>query len=136
MLEAKHRIEDALEAVKSAQDEGIVLGGGLAIINARVVLDDMDFENETQELGAKIIFRACEAPLRQMSLNAGLSPDMIINGFGPGDFGIDLSTGEEVNMIQSGIIDPVKVTRVALQNAVSVAGTLITTNHAIIELDK
>lgn len=138
MMETKHRIEDALEAVKSAQDEGIVVGGGLALINAREILDDFVGENETQDLGAKIICKACEAPLRQMAENAGLSPDLVIetNRFAERDSGTDLSTGEQVDLFEAGIIDPVKVTRIALQNAVSVAGTLITTNHAIIELDK
>lgn len=138
MIETKHRIEDALEAVRSAQEEGIVAGGGVALIAASEVLVDSNIsgENEEQDLGIKIIRKICEAPLRQMAINAGLSPDLIVNGFGPGDFGIDLTTDEEVDMIKAGIIDPVKVTRVALQNAVSVAGTLITTSHAIIELDK
>lgn len=133
MLETKHRIEDALEAVKSAQDEGIVPGGGVAIINASQI--NVQTDNADQKLGSEIVRRACEAPLRQMAINAGEAPDLIINGFGPGNFGFDLTTGEEVDLIEAGIIDPVKVTRVALQNAVSVAGTLITTNHAIIELD-
>ena len=136
MIEKKHRIEDALEAVKSAQEEGIVAGGGVALIRAMSVLDDTPVENEDQELGVDIVREAIVAPLRQMATNCGLSPDLILQlvKSEKGNMGYDFRNDETVEMIASGIIDPVKVTRVALQNAASAAGTLITTSHAIIEL--
>jgi len=134
MVEKKHRIEDALEAVRSAQMEGIVPGGGTALLLASDNLL-VDVDNDSQALGVEIIKRAAEAPLRQMALNAGKSPDIIcrsVTEAGP-NFGYNFMTDEIVNLLEEGIIDPVKVTRTALQNASSVAGTLITTNSAIIE---
>ena len=137
MIEKKHRIEDALEAVKSAQQEGVVAGGGVALLRAAAGLDKgIVVENEDQQFGVDIISRAITAPARQMAANAGLSPDLIIaeiknasenSGYNFRDFSI-------VDMFEAGIIDPVKVTRAALQNAASAAGTLITTSHAIVEI--
>ncbi len=136
MIEKRHRVEDALEAVKSAQDEGIVAGGGVALIRAMPVLDKTPVENEDQQLGVDIVREAITAPLRQMATNCGLSPDLILNTVATeeGNMGYDFRNDEVVEMIESGIIDPVKVTRTALQNAASAAGTLITTSHAIIEI--
>lgn len=136
MIEKKHRIEDALEAVKSAQQEGIVAGGGVALLRAAHVLQEVIVENEDQQYGVDIISAAVTAPLRQMAANCGLSPDLILNQVQtcPSDLGYDFRNDEIVNMIESGIIDPVKVTRTALQNAASAAGALITTSHAIIEV--
>ena len=136
MIEKKHRIEDALEAVKSAQQEGIVAGGGVALVRALDVLDLTPVENEDQQLGVDIVREAITAPLRQMARNCGLSPDLILHTVlsQEGNMGYDFRNDETVEMIESGIIDPVKVTRTALQNAASAAGTLITTSHAIIEL--
>jgi chaperonin GroEL len=139
MIEKKHRIEDALEAVKSAQAEGMVPGGGVALIRSLRTRDgDMTtvkVENEDQNLGAEIIFKCLEAPLRQMAINAGQSPDLICDLIknSSGNDGYDFYSNTVTDMIESGIIDPVKVTKTALKNAVSVASTLITTNHAIIE---
>ncbi len=136
MVEKKHRIEDALEAVKSAQQEGVVAGGGVALLRAATALTEVVVENEDQRFGVDIVCQALAAPLRQMALNAGLSPDLIEaqiksasenSGYNFRDFSI-------VDMFQAGIIDPVKVTRTALQNAASAAGTLITTSHAIVEI--
>ena len=136
MIEKKHRVEDALEAVKSAQEEGIVCGGGVALLRAADALSEVEVENEDQQFGVDIVSKACAAPLRQMALNCGLSPDLIEAqikdaaencGYNFRDFAI-------VNLLEEGIIDPVKVTRSALQNAASAAGTLITTSHAIIEI--
>ena len=137
MIEKKHRIEDALEAVKSAQQEGVVAGGGVALLRAAAGLDKgVVVENEDQQFGVDIIARAIMAPTRQMATNAGLSPDLIIaeiknasenSGYNFRDLSI-------VDMFEAGIIDPVKVTRAALQNAASAAGTLITTSHAIVEI--
>ena len=136
MTEKKHRIEDALEAVKSAQDEGIVCGGGVALVRASRVLADTTIENEDQQFGIDIVRAALTSPLRQMATNCGLSPDLILNlvESDKENVGYDFRNDQMVDMLQEGIIDPVKVTRVALQNAASAAGTLITTSHAIIEI--
>jgi len=133
MLEKKHRIDDALEAVRSAQEEGIVAGGGTALLRATQGLS-ITTETEEQAIGVKIIFEAVEEPLRQMAINAGKSPDIVVDMVKHQDssWGFNFLTDEPVNMFESGIIDPVKVTRCALQNAVSVASTLITTSHAIV----
>jgi chaperonin GroEL len=133
MLEKKHRIDDALEAVRSAQEEGIVSGGGTALIRATDGLF-IETDSEEQSLGAKVILEAIEEPLRQMAKNADKSPDLIVNKVrqAPPEKGYNFMTDELVNMLDNGIVDPVKVTRCALQNAVSVASTLITTSHAIV----
>ena len=139
MIEKKHRIEDALEAVKSAQEEGMVPGGGVALIrslrNSAGEPTKVKVDNEEQQIGVKIIFEAVEAPLRQMALNAGESPDLICDLVKNSDAnnGYNFHQNCMADMIDSGVIDPVKVTKTALQNAVSVASTLITTNHAIVE---
>jgi chaperonin GroEL len=136
MIEKKHRVEDALEAVKSAQEEGVVCGGGVVLLRAASSLPGLQVENEDQQFGVDIVQQTLSAPLRQMAVNAGLSPDLIEaeiqnasenSGYNFRDFSI-------VDMFESGIIDPAKVTRTALQNAASAAGTLITTSHAIIEV--
>jgi len=135
MIEKKHRIEDALAAVSAAQLEGIVPGGGIALIRASKNLN-IKVENEDQQLGIKIVLEAIKEPLKQMAINAGDSPDLVFstvkNQKDP--FGIDFVSGNEINMLEEGIVDPTKVTRCALQNAASVASTLITTNHAVIEV--
>ena len=134
MTEKKHRIEDALEAVRSAQEEGIVVGGGCALlrVSSTLVVGTM---NREVALGAGIVQAACTEPIRQMALNAGESPDLIINKIMEADEqkGWDFKSGRLTDMFDDGIIDPVKVTRVALQNAASCAGTLITTNYGIIQ---
>ena len=134
MVEKKHRIEDALEAVKSAQLEGIVAGGGTALLSATRNLDVV-VENKAQAVGVEIVRIAVQAPLRQMALNAGESPDIICSQVieAATNTGYDFVTGRIRDMLEAGIIDPVKVTRTALQNAASVSGTLITTNCAVIE---
>jgi len=136
MTEKKHRIEDALEAVHSAQLEGVVPGGGIAILLAtRGIERDITVENSDQALGVEVVKAAVEAPLRQMAVNAGKSPDIICELVSKADenVGYDFVTNTLVNMLEAGIIDPVKVTKTALQNAVSVSGTLLTTNCAVIE---
>ena len=137
MVERKHRVEDALEAVKSAQQEGIVPGGGVALARASYCLD-VELDNDDQEIGKKIVCEAVKSPIKQMSVNAGESPDLILSRVEglEGNNGWDFSTGQVVDMVETGIIDPAKVTKTALQNAVSAASTLITTNYAIVESDQ
>jgi len=133
MIEKRHRIEDALEAVHAAQEEGIVPGGGIALLRCKNF--SLEFENEDQLFGANIIRKSLEAPIRQMARNSGESEDLILDLVEKeeGGNGYDFRSGKLTNMLDAGIIDPAKVTRVALQNAVSVASTLITTNNAIVE---
>ena len=133
MIEKKHRIDDALEAVRSAQEEGIVAGGGIALLRTSTGID-VTTDNEEQAIGAKIILDAVEEPLRQMAINAGKSPDLIVDRVRrlTGNNGFNFMTDNVGDMLEQGIIDPAKVTRCALQNAVSVASTLITTSHAIV----
>ena len=135
MIEKKHRVEDALEAVKSAQEEGIIPGGGLALVRAAQALETA-VENEDQEFGVDIIREAIKMPLKQMAINSGESPDVILNTVEneTGNNGYNFKTCEIIDMVKSGIVDPAKVTRVALRNAASAASTLIMTDHAIIEV--
>ena len=142
MTEAKHRVEDALEAIRSAQKDGITTGGGTALLRARAgledILDDGEFENPDQRLGAEILLRACESPFRQLCRNAGVPEDVTLMRVEASEYeaaGYDFRNLAECNMYESGIIDPVKVTKTALINAVSVASTLLNTNHAIIQLE-
>lgn len=135
MIEKKHRIEDALEAVRSAQMEGIIPGGGVMLYRISRKLN-VGVDSEEQSLGVDIVKRALCAPLQMMSNNSGMDfKDVasVIDAAEDENTGINFLTGETTNLLESGIIDPVKVTRCALQNAASVAGTLITTNYAIIE---
>jgi len=141
MVETKHRIEDALEAVKSAQKDGITTGGGTALLYALSAIDlsSLDFEYEDQEIGASILFKACESPLRQLCKNSGLSEDIIYNQvmeLQSVTAGYDFRNQEIcLDMYEAGIVDPVKVTKTALVNAVSAASTLLNTNHAIIQVE-
>lgn len=134
MIEKKHRVEDALEAVKAAQLEGIVPGGGVALL--RVLKDlEVNVDNQDQAIGAQCVADAIREPVRQMARNAGHSPDIIesvVQGL-EGNNGFDFGQDKECDMIEAGIIDPVKVTKVALQNAASAAGTLIMTGYSILE---
>lgn len=132
MIEKKHRVEDALEAVRSAQEGGIVPGGGSTLLRcADFVLEDLE---EDQQIGCEIVRMSLQAPIRQMALNAGLKPDLIVERVANSDgLGWDFKNLKLADMLQEGVIDPTKVTSVALKNAVSVASTLITTSNAIIE---
>jgi len=136
MIEKKHRIEDALEAVNSARQEGIIIGGGVALLKATQNLN-VETQNEEQAHGVKIIVEAVQEPLRQMALNAEKSPDLIVATVlkSKKHEGWNFLTNKLDDLYAVGIIDPVKVTRCALQNAASVSSTLITTNHAIVESD-
>jgi len=137
MTEKKHRIEDALEAVRSAQEEGIVTGGGTALLRATKTLNFSELDNSDQALGIAIVKEACKEPIRQMALNAGASADLVLEQVSAteGNQGWDFRRGELIDLYENGVIDPVKVTRTALQNAASCAGTLITTNFGIIQTE-
>ena len=137
MIERKHRIEDALEAVRSAQDKGIIEGGGTALLRASKDVE-ITAGHEDQNLGKLIIIEACKAPFQQMAINAGESPDVLTNMVASSEKGMgwDFRNNKLTNMIDSGIIDPVKVTITALQNAASCAGTLLTTGYAIIQTEE
>ena len=136
MKEKKDRVEDALSATRAAVEEGIVPGGGVAYIRASQVLADLKGENEDETTGIRIVARAIEEPLRQIAANAGVEGSVIINKIreGKSDFGYNARTDEYVNMFEAGVIDPTKVSRVALENAASVAGMFLTTECAIADL--
>jgi chaperonin GroEL len=135
MKEKKARVEDALHATRAAVQEGIVPGGGVALIRARKAVEDVDVDNDDQRAGVRILLRAMEEPLRQIVANAGADASVVVNKVkdGKGSFGYNASNDEYGDMVSAGIIDPTKVTRLALQNAVSVAGLLLTTEAAITE---
>tara|TARA_B100001123_G_scaffold74689_1_gene84116 strand:+ start:10792 stop:12363 length:1572 start_codon:yes stop_codon:yes gene_type:complete len=134
MTEKKHRIEDALEAVRSAQEEGVVTGGGVALLRAAAKLI-IETSNREQAIGVEIVKVACREPLRQMAMNAGESPDLVAAQVMASErnIGWDFRERKLTDLMERGIIDPVKVTRTALENAASCAGTLITTNYGIIQ---
>jgi len=138
MKEKKARVEDALHSTRAAVEEGVVPGGGVALIRAMSVLDGMEGANDDQKVGIHILRRALEEPLRQIVKNAGEDASVILNKVveGKGDFGYDAARGEFGNMIELGIIDPTKVTRIALQNAASVSGLLLTTEAMVSEAPK
>ena len=136
MKEKKDRVEDALSATRAAVEEGIVPGGGVAYIRASEAIKDLKGDNEDETTGIRIVARAIEEPLRQIAANAGVEGSVIINKIreGEADFGYNARTGEYVNMYEEGVIDPTKVSRVALENAASVAGMFLTTECAIVDL--
>ena len=135
MKEKKARVEDALHATRAAVEEGIVAGGGVALVRAASVLDDLKGENIDQTTGIKIIKKAMEEPLKQIVNNAGLEGAVVLNKVkeGKDDYGFDAAKDDYVNLIASGIIDPTKVTRTALENAASVSSLLITTEAVVYE---
>ena len=136
MKEKKDRVEDALNATRAAVEEGIVPGGGVAYIRAAETLKGMKGDNEDETTGIHIVARAIEEPLRQIAENAGLEGSVIINKIreSKGDFGYNARTDEYVNMFEAGVIDPTKVSRIALENAASVAGMFLTTECAITDI--
>jgi chaperonin GroEL len=138
MKEKKARVEDALHATRAAVEEGVVPGGGVALIRALKALEGLKGKNTDQDLGIAITRRTLEAPLRAIVANAGEEPSVIVNQVkeGKGNFGYNAATGEFGDMIAFGILDPTKVTRSALQFAASVAGSIITTEAAVTELPK
>ncbi len=138
MKEKKARVEDALHATRAAVEEGIVAGGGVALVRTQKVLDAMKGTSDDQQVGINILKRALEEPLRMIVKNAGEEPSVVINKIkeGKGAFGMNAQNGEYGDMIEMGILDPTKVTRMALQNAASVAGLLLTTEAMVAELPK
>ncbi|MBP6869453.1 chaperonin GroEL [Candidatus Babeliales bacterium] len=136
MKEIKDRIEDALSATRAAVEEGIVAGGGCALLHAQAILAEMDLVGD-EKLGVQIIRRAIEEPLRMIAINAGYEGSIIVERIrqeGSGAFGFDAKSGQFCNLVEAGIIDPVKVTRCALQNAASIAGLLLTTEAVISDI--
>ncbi|HLO72448.1 MAG TPA: chaperonin GroEL [Flavobacterium sp.] len=136
MKEKKDRVDDALHATRAAVEEGIVAGGGVALVRAKAALANIKAENADEATGIQIINKAVESPLRTIVENAGGEGSVVIAKIteGTGDFGFNAKTGEYVQMLAAGIIDPKKVTRVALENAASVAGMILTTECALIEI--
>ncbi|SIT36214.1 chaperone Hsp60 (GroEL), part of GroE chaperone system [Paraburkholderia ribeironis] len=138
MKEKKARVEDALHATRAAVEEGIVAGGGVALIRARTAIAGLKGANADQDAGIKIVLRAMEEPLRQIVTNGGEEASVVVAAVaaGKGNFGYNAATGEYVDLVDAGVVDPTKVTRTALQNAASVAGLLLTTDAAVCELPK
>jgi chaperonin GroEL len=136
MKEKKDRVDDALHATRAAVEEGIVAGGGVALLRAKAVLSKIKADNADEATGIQIVSRAVEAPLRTIVENAGLEGSVVVAKVaeGKGDFGYNAKTDEYVDMLKAGIIDPKKVTRVALENAASVAGMILTTECALIDI--
>jgi chaperonin GroEL len=138
MKEKKARVEDALHATRAAVEEGVVPGGGVALIRAQRALDKLEGANEDQTVGIRILTRSIEEPLRQIVENAGEDAAVVVNAVkaGKGSYGYNAATGEYGDMLEAGILDPTKVTRLALQNAASVSGLLLTTEVMIAEAPK
>ncbi|WP_068639553.1 chaperonin GroEL [Thauera butanivorans] len=136
MKEKKARVEDALHATRAAVEEGIVPGGGVALLRARANLSGLKGDNHDQDAGIKIVLRAMEQPLREIVANAGDEPSVVVNKVveGSGNYGFNAATGEYGDMVEMGVLDPTKVTRTALQNAASVAGLMLTTDCMVGEL--
>jgi len=137
--EKKDRVDDALNATRAAVEEGIVPGGGVALLKASRVLDGFKGDNDDQEAGVAIVRRALQAPIRQIAENAGVEGSIVVGKVlenGSATFGFNAQTEEYVDLVQAGVIDPAKVVRTALQDAASVAGLLITTEAAIVEAPK
>ncbi|EGD18141.1 chaperonin GroL [Xanthomonas hortorum ATCC 19865] len=138
MKEKKARVEDALHATRAAVEEGVVPGGGVALVRALVAVGNLTGANEDQTHGIQIALRAMEAPLREIVANAGEEPSVILNKVkeGTGNYGYNAANGEFGDMVEFGILDPTKVTRSALQNAASIAGLMITTEAMVADAPK
>ncbi len=138
MKEKKDRVDDALHATRAAVEEGVVAGGGVALVRAISALDNVNGDNDDQVAGINILRRAMEAPLRQIVSNAGDEASVVVNQVkgGQGNYGYNAATGEYGDMLEMGILDPAKVTRSALENAASVAGLMLTTEAMITDLPK
>ena len=138
MKEKKDRVDDALHATRAAVEEGIVPGGGVALIRARSAVKTLKGDNHDQDAGIKIVLRALEEPLRAIAANAGDEPSVVVAKVeaGQGHFGYNAATGDYGDLVEIGVIDPTKVTRSALQNAASVAGLILTTDATVAEAPK
>ncbi|WP_335966487.1 chaperonin GroEL [Galbibacter sp. PAP.153] len=136
MKEKKDRVDDALHATRAAVEEGIVAGGGVALLRAKSVLNKVKADNDDEETGIQIVTRAIEAPLRTIVENAGKEGSVVVAKVydGKGDFGYNAKTDEYVKMLKAGIIDPTKVTRIALENAASVSGMILTTECSLTDI--
>jgi chaperonin GroEL len=136
MKEKKARVEDALHATRAAVEEGIIPGGGVALIRAKQAISKVKGDNTDQDAGIKIVLRAMEEPLRQIVANSGFEPSVVVNKVaeGKGNYGFNAQTGEYGDLVQMGVLDPTKVTRTALQNAASVAALMLTTDAMVAEL--
>jgi len=136
MKEKKDRVDDALHATRAAVEEGIVAGGGVALVRAKSVLSKVDVENADEETGLQIVARAIESPIRTIVSNAGGEGSVVVAKImdGKADYGYDAKSEKYVEMMKAGIIDPKKVTRVALENAASVAGMILTTECALTDI--
>jgi len=136
MKEKKARVEDALHATRAAVEEGIVAGGGVALLRARSVITNLKGDNHDQDAGIKIVLRAIEEPLRQIVNNCGEEASVVVNKVleGKGNYGYNAQTGEYGDMMEMGVLDPTKVTRIALQNAASVASLMLTTDCMVADL--
>ena len=138
MKEKKARVEDALHATRAAVEEGIVPGGGVALVRAQKVLEKFEASTEEQQFGVRLVSRAIEEPLRQIVLNAGGEPSVVVNDVRKGKqtYGYNARTGEFVDMVADGVIDPTKVVRIALEHAASISGMMLTTEAMIAEAPK
>jgi len=136
MKEKKARVEDALHATRAAVEEGIVPGGGVALLRAKAVAAAIKGDNHDQDAGVKIVLRAIEEPLRQIVKNCGEEPSVVVNKVleGKGNYGYNAQTGEYGDMVTMGVLDPTKVTRTALQNAASIASLMLTTDCMVADL--
>jgi chaperonin GroEL len=136
MKEKKARVEDALHATRAAVEEGIVPGGGVALLRARAAIEKVKGDNADQEAGVRLVLRAVEEPLRTIVANSGDEPSVVVNNVvdGKGNYGYNAATGEYGDLVEQGVLDPTKVTRTALQNAASVASLLLTTEVAVCEV--
>jgi len=133
MKEKRDRVDDALHATRAAVEEGVVPGGGVALLRARAAIAKLQGANPDQHAGVQIVLRALEEPLRVIVANAGEEPSVVVAKVveGQGNFGYNAATGQYVDMVENGVIDPTKVTRTALQNAASIAGLLLTTEATV-----
>ena len=138
MKEKKDRVDDALHATRAAVEEGIVPGGGVALLRARGAIESLKGDNSDQNAGIQIVYRALEAPLRAIVANAGEEPSVVVSRVaeGKGSFGYNAATGEYGDLVETGVVDPTKVTRTALQNAASIAGLILTTEASVAEAPK
>jgi chaperonin GroEL len=138
LKEKKARVEDASHATRAAVEEGVVAGGGVALLRGRSAIVDLKGDNHDQDAGIKIVLRAIEEPLRQIVTNAGDEASVLVAKVleGSGNFGYNAANGQYGDLVEQGVLDPAKVTRSALQNAASVASLILTTDALIAEIDE